>query len=75
MTVQIYYKNGASKKILGNLILFVNEKFDIKGLKSDISKSEISYISDLLKTSDLKKNILPKNIWKTVNTTDKNRIL
>ena len=40
------------------MILFVNEKFDIKGLKNDISISEISYISDLLKTSDLKKNIL-----------------
>ena len=58
MTVQIYYKNRASKKILGNLILFVNEKFDIKGLKNDLSITEISYISDLLKTSDLKKNIL-----------------
>ena len=57
MTVQIYYKNKAAKKISGNLILFVNEKFDIKGLKNDISISEISYISELLKTSDLKKNI------------------
>ena len=57
MTVQIYYKNKASKKISGNLILFVNEKFDIKSLKNDISMSEISYISELLKTSDLKKNI------------------
>ena len=57
MTVQIYYKNKASKKISGNLILFVNEKFDIKSLKNDISMSEISYISELLKTCDLKKNI------------------
>ena len=57
MTIQIYYKNKASKKITGNLILFVNEKFDIKSLKNDISISEISYISELLKTSDLKKNI------------------
>ena len=38
MTIQIYYKNSPSKKILGNLILFVNEKFDIKGLKNDLSK-------------------------------------
>ena len=57
MTVQIYYNNKASKKISGNLILFVNEKFDIKGLKNYISISEISYISELLKISDLKKNI------------------
>ena len=58
MTIQIYYNNRASKKISGNLILFVNEKFDIKSLKNDISISEISYITELLKTSDLKKNIL-----------------
>ena len=58
MTVQIYYKNSPAKKTSGNLILFVNEKFDIKGLKTGISKSESLYISDLLKTSDLKKNIL-----------------
>ena len=58
MTVQIYYKNKGSKKISGNLILFVNEIFDIKSLKNDISISEITYVSELLKTSDLKKNIL-----------------
>ena len=57
MTIQIYYKNGASKNIFGNLILFVNEKYDISGLKDQISKSEFSYISDLLKTSELKKNL------------------
>ena len=57
MSVQIYYKNSAPKKISGNLILFVNEKFDMKPLKNSISKSEFSYISDLLKTSDLKKSI------------------
>ena len=58
MTVQIYYKNSPPRNILGNLILFVNEKFDLKGLKSEVSKSEFSYISDLLKTRDPKKDIL-----------------
>tara|TARA_B100001057_G_scaffold291592_1_gene291657 strand:+ start:8138 stop:9595 length:1458 start_codon:yes stop_codon:yes gene_type:complete len=58
MTVQIYYKNSASKNIPGNLILFVDEKFDIKGSKNYISNSEYSYISELLKTSDFKKDIL-----------------
>ena len=57
MTIQINYKNSASKNIFGNLILFVNEKYDISGLKDQISKSEFSYISDLLKTSELKKNL------------------
>ena len=55
MTVQINYKNRDLKKIASNLVLFVGEKFDIAGLNKHISKSEFSYISDLLKTSDLKK--------------------
>jgi leucyl aminopeptidase len=58
MTVQINYKNGSSKNISSNLILFVDEKFTISGLKKHISNNEFSYISDLLKTSDLKKDLL-----------------
>ncbi len=58
MTVQINYKNRDLKKIISNLVLFVGEKFDIDGLNKHISKNEFSYISDLLKTSDLKKDIL-----------------
>ena len=58
MTVQINYKNRDLKKIASNLVLFVGEKFNIAGLNKHISKSEFSYISDLLKTSDLKKSIL-----------------
>ena len=58
MTVQINYKSSKSKKDLSNLVLFVDEKFNIAGLKKNISKSEFLYISDLLKTSDLKKDLL-----------------
>jgi leucyl aminopeptidase len=58
MTVQINYKNKSSKKVSSNLILFVDEKFNISGLKKHISNSELSYISDLLKNSDLKKDLL-----------------
>ena len=58
MTVQINYKNSGSKKISSNLILFVDEKFNISVLKKHISNSESSYISDLLKNSDLKKDLL-----------------
>ncbi|MDB3943516.1 leucyl aminopeptidase [Candidatus Pelagibacter sp.] len=58
MSIQINYKSGISKKILSNLVLFVDEKFNIKGIKNYISNSEFAYISDLLKTSDLKKNLL-----------------
>ena len=58
MTVQINYKSSRSKKDLSNFVLFVDEKFNIAGLKKNISKSEFLYISDLLKTSDLKKDLL-----------------
>ena len=58
MTVQINYKNRDLKKITSNLVLFVGEKFNIGGLNKHISKGEFSYISDLLKNSDLKKDIL-----------------
>ena len=58
MTVQINYKSRSSKKVTSNLVLFVDEKFNINGIKKHISNSEFSYISDLLKTSDLKKDLL-----------------
>jgi len=58
MTVKINYKNSNSIKASSNLVLFVDEKFNISGIKKYISSSEFSYISDLLKNSDLKKNLL-----------------
>ena len=58
MTVQINYKNISSKKVSSNIVLFVDENFNINGLKKHISNSEFLYISDLLKTSDLKKDLL-----------------
>ena len=57
MTIQINYKNSTSKTTSGNLILFVNDKFEIKGFKKYISKSEQLYMSDLLKNSDFKKKL------------------
>ena len=58
MTIQINYKNRDLKKITSNLVLFVGENFNIDGLNKHISRNEFSYISDLLKSSDLKKDIL-----------------
>ena len=58
MPVKINYKNNNFIKISRNLVLFTNEKFNITTLKRYISKFEFSYINDLLKTSDLKKNLL-----------------
>ncbi len=57
MTIQVFYKNNSPKKPTTNLVLFVDEKFNINALKNHLSNSEFSYINDLLKKSDLKKNL------------------
>jgi leucyl aminopeptidase len=58
MSIKINYQNNNLNKSSANLVLFVDENFNIKGLKKLISNTDFSYISDLLKTSDLKKNLL-----------------
>ena len=58
MTVQIKYEDKDFKNINSNIVIFVGEKFDITGAGNLISESEFSYISDLLKTSNLKKDII-----------------
>ena len=57
MSIKINYKNNTSKNPSNNLVLFVDEKFNINPLKKHLSNSEFSYINDLLKTSDLSKNL------------------
>ena len=57
MTIKINYSKKTNDKSSSNIVLFVDEKFNIKSLKNYISSNEFSYINDLLKTSDLKKNI------------------
>ena len=58
MTVQVLYKNNNFQKSLANLVLFTDENFNISGLKKHLSGPELSYISDLLKSCDLKKKLL-----------------
>jgi len=58
MSIKINYLEKPANKPFENLVLFVDENFNINGLKKIISSIEFSYISDLLKTSDLKKKIL-----------------
>ena len=57
MSIKINYLQKRSDKSSSNLVLFSNDKFNIAGLKKYLSNSEFSYINDLLKTSDLKKNL------------------
>ena len=58
MTIKINHINNSIKKPSTNLVLFVDENFSINSLKKHLSNLEFSYISDLLKNSDLKKDLL-----------------
>ena len=62
MKIEINYKNHISNKSNGNLILFVDEKLNITGLKNFLSNIEYSYINDLIKLEDKKKKILTFDI-------------
>jgi len=57
MTIKIIYSNKKISKSSANLVLFTDENFNISALKKHISNLEFSYIKDLLKTSDLKKDL------------------
>ena len=58
MSIKINYKNTKSEKQLNNQVLFTDEKFNINPLRKYITPSEFSYVKDLLKISDLKKNFI-----------------
>ena len=57
MSIKINYLKKADPEISANLVLFSNDKFNINSLKKYLTGKEFIYISDLLKTSDLKKNL------------------
>ncbi len=57
MSIKINYLNKVNSNSNSNIVLFTNEKFNISNLRRFMSDHEFSYINDLLKTSDLKKNI------------------
>jgi leucyl aminopeptidase len=58
MSIKINYFSKLNNKTSANFVLFVDEKFNIDSLKKNISNSEFSYIFDLLKNADLKKDVL-----------------
>ena len=62
MSVQITYKNNLSNKNAHNLVLFVDEKFNISNLKKHISTKDYNVISDLIKNRDTKKKIVAFDI-------------
>jgi len=57
MSIKINYTKKIPGRSSSNLVLFVDEKFRLNSLKKYTSEREFLYISDLLKTSDLKKTM------------------
>ena len=58
MSIKISVKKNINNKDIRNYVLFCDENFNIASLKKYVSNNEFSYISDLLKTNDLKKDLL-----------------
>ena len=57
MSIEISYSKKTISSTSANLILFTNDKFNTTTLKSHLSGPDFAYINDILKTSDLKKNL------------------
>ena len=57
MSIKINYSKNTYNENSSNLVLFSNDNFNLNNLKKYFLNSEFSYINDLLKTSDLKKNL------------------
>ena len=62
MSVQINYKVSILKKNSEKLVFFVDDKFKISSLKKYFSKTEYSYISDLVNINNKKNQIITYDI-------------
>ncbi len=62
MSVQVTYTNKNIAKSLVNYAFFTLDKFKIDHLKKILTKVEMSYALDILKKSNLKKNLLHFNL-------------
>ena len=57
MSLKIQYLKTKNKPS-SNIVLFTDDNFNINKLKRHLSNHEFLYVNDLLKASDLKKNLL-----------------
>jgi len=62
MSLQINYKNGYLKNKIDNLVIFVDESFNMLHLKKHILKNEYVFVNDLIKVSDKKSKIISYDI-------------
>ena len=57
MSIKLNYSKNSINKISSNLVLFCDEKYKTIGLKKYVSDNEFSYINDLIKSIDFKKDL------------------
>ena len=57
MSIKLNYFKKKLNKPSSNLVLFVNEQLNLAPLKKFLSANEFSYINDLIKNIDTKKNL------------------
>ena len=62
MIIKINYKKSINNKSLSNYAVFTNDNYNIHDLKSFFTTSEIISIKEILKNSDLSKNITSLNL-------------
>ena len=62
MSVKINYKKKFLKNSSLNLIFFVNEDYNLSSLKKIVSKNDHSFILDLIKSKNQKKEIITLEI-------------
>ncbi len=68
MTVQVLYKNKAKSSNIGVIVLFSEDKFQIKNTDGYLSKNQMSYIEKILKTKrNTKENIISFNLNENTN--------
>ena len=58
MNVEFNFRNKNFEKKAEDTVFFVDDRFNISHIKKNISNTEYSYVSDLLKISDKQKKIL-----------------
>jgi len=56
MSIKISFKSNIDNKSAKNYVLFCSKNFNISNIRKYISKTEFSYVTDLLKNTDVKKN-------------------
>ena len=62
MSIKISYKNNLPKNKLSNLIFFVDEKYNLSGLKKYFGKLENKLLLDIIKSQNLSKKIISLDI-------------